>query len=194
MFIAAATRRKFLLGFLLLGSLSSWLLLDRQEFDWQPGVELPQALPDSYIQDFDLKFLQGDEGVKYRLFADRWTYFDDRQLSELKKPRLKIVMASGAYWEIYAQTAQMLDNGRQVHFEQDVIIRRVAVNVAEGLEITTEYLDVWPINETMKTAAAVSIKHFNGLTLGRGMEADFSMQRVTLLNDVFGEYEIAASN
>jgi len=167
----------------------SWWLQRSAEPASQQVFEQMQHEPDYYMDEFELTSLNLAGKPAHKLYADNMKHYANDDSATLARPHLMVFRNEDEFWDIRAESGQMLNGGETVLLQGEVIILRITSTGAEALQIYTADLTVRPHAKYMETAAVVSIKDGRGRTTAIGMKADLSQRRVALLSEVRGIYE-----
>lgn len=188
-----ATRRRVLLLSLVLASLASAWLLQRAERPEQVATPELQQVPDYYMEQFDLKVLVAGEGLRYRLQGQALKHFTDQGGATVVQPRLRVFAAEQGDWLLQAEQGEVHDEGDRVEFAGAVEVVHPSLDPWRRVAISTDTLSVYPEESYMETDDAVTVQHFNGVTLARGMRVDFNDRTLRLRAEVHGEYEVVTA-
>ncbi len=168
------------------------LLLGRTEFaDIISTTDTP--VQDSTGQQTEF-YLQQAQTRRFHHNAPRFHQFDSEQIEYFKtsdtaiarNPKLVINGENGPVWQATARNATMLAGGTGIRMQGDVKIR----HSTNGMELNTEELYVIPDREYAETAKPVVIYTAHGTTTGTGMKLDLKQEKLELLADVTGVYEL----
>ncbi len=182
------SRRRFLLFFLITGTAASAWLLQRADEPARDALPLLSGSPDYYMEGFQVKVIGDNEGLRYHLDGRSLKHFSGEGSAVVDKPRLRVYGHGSEDWELSAGVAYLAGSGEPVLLEKDVRANRVTMDSLQRLEIRTDRLTIDSSGRFMETDEAVTVEHFNGLTLARGMKVDLNNRTMNLHAEVHGEY------
>ncbi|MCF6324926.1 MAG: LPS export ABC transporter periplasmic protein LptC [Gammaproteobacteria bacterium] len=183
-----SNRRWIALLLIALAALSWWLQRSVEPAS-QQAFEQMQHEPDYYMDEFESTALNLEGKPAHKLYADSLKHYANDDSATLERPHLVVFRSEDEFWDIRAESGQILNGGETVLLQGEVIILRITATDTEALQIYTADLTVHPYAKYMETAAAVNIKDGRGRTTAIGMSADLSQRRVALLSAVRGTYE-----
>lgn len=165
---------------------------------WRPFVEPDDSLRpvrDSKVQpDFTATGLvtrvyEPDGRLAHRIEAASMAHFSQLGLTELQQPRYIVYPSDGsATWQVTASFGSFYDDQTLV-LEQNVVIK--SLTESDYIEeITTDYLVVNMVTETMSTEQPVTIRGVNFVVRGNGMNADLYAERLELTRHVETIYHV----
>ena len=183
------SKRRWIALLLIAVAALSWWLQRSAEPGSQQAFEEIQHEPDYYMDEFELTSLNLGGKPAYKLYADNMKHYSHDDSATLEQPHLVVFRNEDEFWDIRAESGQVLDGGELVLLKGEVIILRITPTNAEALQVYTSDLTVRPHVKYAETTAEVKIKDDRGVTTAMGMRADLGQRRVTLLSDVRGIYE-----
>ncbi len=145
------------------------------------------ARSDFVLHDFELISLDSQGKESFTLRAPRLQRDPGAKSMSLETPLFLVPDRQGAYWEVRAQHGHVPDDGKQLKLRGKVVATSPA-QVPPPTRIETEELNLFPGENRATSALAVTLVR-PGLTMrGRGLQADFDRQQVSLLSDVHARY------
>lgn len=153
-----------------------------------PVVAEMRHIPDFFLTEFDLTSMDVAGAPRYRLQAQAMTHYADDDTADIALPRMTVFRGDAAPWQARAGQGWVAGEAEMVKLMKDVVIERSASAAAQGLEIRTEEIRVWPAKEYAETEQAVTLRSALGVTRAVGMHADFNHDVVELRAEVRGEY------
>ena len=160
---------------------SVWRHVARQA----PTTASPRS--DFILRDFELVALDSAGKESFTLRGPRLQRDPGAKSTSLETPLFLVPDRNGAYWDVRAQRGLVPDDGKQLQLRGRVIATSPA-QVPPPTRIETEQLNLFPSENRASSPAAVTITR-PGLTMrGRGLQADFDRQQVSLLSDVHTRY------
>jgi len=142
---------------------------------------------DYVLHDYELVSLDSQGKESFTLRGPRLQRDPGAKSTSLETPLFLVPDRNGAYWDVRAQRGLVPDDGKQLQLRGRVIATSPA-QVPPPTRIETEQLNLFPSENRASSPAAVTITR-PGLTMrGRGLQADFDRQQVSLLSDVHTRY------
>lgn len=150
----------------------------------------PAALPtrsDYVLHDFELVSLDSQGKEAFTLRGPRLQRDPGATSMSLATPLFLVPDRNGAYWEVRARQGNVPEDGKELRLRGNVVATSPAT-VAPATRIQTEQLNLFPSTNRATSQESVTVTR-PGLTMrGRGLDADFNRQQVTLLADVHSRY------
>ena len=172
----------------LLATLSFWL--DRKV---QPQARLPDGStrhdPDFFIESFSAVKMNPDGTRRYALAAKRLVHYPDDNSTQLELPRLVYFDYERAPVTIRSDTAEVMQDGDDVFFRDDVQIIRSAYATNAELGVFTSFLHVIPDKDLAMTDKPVRIVEGSSTASSVGLEFNNVTREIKLLSDVKASYE-----
>ncbi len=145
------------------------------------------ARSDYVLKDFELVSLDVEGQESFTLRGPRLQRDPGAKSMSLTTPLFLVPDRNGAHWEVRAQHGQVPEDGKVLQLRGKVLATSPA-EVLPATRIQTEQLNLFPRTNRATSAVAVTVTR-PGLTMrGRGLEADFDAQQVSLLADVHSRY------
>lgn len=142
---------------------------------------------DYVLHDFELVSLDSQGKESFTLRGPRLQRDPGAKSMTLETPLFLVPDRNGAYWDVRAHRGLVPDDGKQLQLRGKVIANSPE-HVPPPTRIETEQLNLFPSENRATSPAAVTITR-PGLTMrGRGLQADFDRQQVSLLSDVRTRY------
>lgn len=93
-------------------------------------------------------------------------------------------------WHVTAKQGKVMAQGEKLTLWDDVKVWQAANIKNEGaMELTTQTIDIYPIQKRIATDAHVHIVAPNGIVDANGLEVDMVTQRIKLLANVRGKHD-----
>tara|TARA_B100000959_G_scaffold287609_1_gene375078 strand:- start:14644 stop:15231 length:588 start_codon:yes stop_codon:yes gene_type:complete len=149
---------------------------------------------DAYSEGINSVLFDADGSINYTLQAVSQVHFNDDR-TELEEPYIRLFQQGAPRWNI------MADSGRisAVSHESDTSSR--IIELLGGVEVysldeygnrtvlTTEFLSLDPLLETMETDQFVTLVTTNLQQTSIGMSANLNLNEVMFLRNIQGSYE-----
>lgn len=146
---------------------------------------------DYVLRDFELISLDTEGKESFTLRGPRLQRDPGAKSMSLETPLFLVPDRDGAYWEVRAQRGHVPEDGTELRLRGKVVATSPD-GQAPATSINTEQLNLFPRADRATSAVAVTVTR-PGLTMrGRGLEADFTRQQVSLLADVHSRYDPAS--
>ncbi|MDP3704548.1 MAG: LPS export ABC transporter periplasmic protein LptC [Legionellaceae bacterium] len=107
----------------------------------------------------------------------------------LTTPHIVVKESNQAPWEIRSETATALYGGKQITFNNNVIVHQKKYKQTEETTLTTDEITYFPKNKLATTSKEVTLKQANNQMQSTGMKAYLAENRVQLLGNARGHYE-----
>lgn len=142
---------------------------------------------DYVLHDFEIVSLGVDGRESFTLRGPRLQRDPGAKSMSLELPLFLVPDRNGAHWEVRAQHGHVPEVGDVLQLRGKVVATSPA-GVAPATRIQTEQLNLFPRSDRATSSVAVTVTR-PGLTMrGRGLDADFNRQQVSLLADVNSRY------
>ena len=168
----------------------------------QPGdsdePELPPELaaePDVYMEEGDITQFQADGSPRYRLRAQRVSYFARDAITHLDAPQLELHNANAPPWRlastsgevrIVPMTGDAIEGLTEGLTEEEITLRgavRLRQDRADGFtEVNTDKLVFYPARQFARADAPVMIATPASSATAAGFNADLRSRRMTLFS------------
>ena len=119
--------------------------------------------------------------ARYKLFAERLSYFNENDDIELGKPRLVSLRPDEPQVQASSTSARITHAGEQVLMKGDVVVQRAATADRPMLSIRTERMTVVPDLEQFSSDTPVQIVQGDTRLSGATMDYD-NLRRVLTVN------------
>lgn len=173
-----------------LSTLSWWLPLRMGPTPAEPVAVEREArhVPDFFLTEFELTSMDRGGAPRYRLHAGAMTHYADDDTADVTAPQMTLFRGGAAPWLAHSARGWVAAGGEMVRLNGDVVITRPVASGAQGLEVSTDELEVWPDREYAETARPVTLRDALGVTEAVGLHADFKQDRFELPARVRGVY------
>lgn len=142
---------------------------------------------DYVLHDFELVSLDSDGKESFTLRGPRLQRDPGAKSMSLATPLFLVPDRTGAHWQVRARHGWVPEDGKELRLRGQVVATSPA-DVAPATRIQTEQLNLFPRTNRATSVEAVTVTR-PGLTMrGRGLDADFNRQQVSLLTDVHSRY------
>jgi len=179
-----------LIAGLVLGVVTSgWLLYQQGTITGRPAISTYG--PDLFVDDMELKLVNTDGILRYRVTADRMEHYPHDDHSELTRPVLHVFDENRPAWEIHSERGKITSGNETVWLLGAVEIRRLAAPAVRPLAIFTSDLMVKPDAQTAKTVNTARIQSERFEVTSTGLHADFRNDRLELKSRVRGRIDDA---
>lgn len=146
--------------------------------------------PDYIMNNFVTTQTDKDGSLRYKLAAAEMKHFPDDDTTELQRPRYTQFALDKPYTQVEALRGHVSSNGEQVQLEDKVKITRQAFAGKGEMTIETEYLNILPNEDLVKTDRPVVIRQAPKTVIyATGMIYEKNARTVTLLHKVRAHYE-----
>ncbi|MGB5716718.1 MAG: LPS export ABC transporter periplasmic protein LptC [Gammaproteobacteria bacterium] len=173
---------------LLLVTGSGWFL-----FQQESGLQRTSASSsgaDAFVEEMDLKVMNEQGQLQYRLLARRMTHYPNDERFNLEAPDIRILQASGDNWRIRSEHGETNEDADIIWLLGAVDIRRRQTASSSALHIVTSDLLVKPEEELAETDNAATITSGQFRIEGIGVKADFRNDTLELRSSVRGRYDV----
>jgi lipopolysaccharide export system protein LptC len=177
-----------LYGLLLLLLAGTGWFLFQQSSGLQPATTSATG-PDAFIVDMDLKVMDEQGQLEYRVLARHMTHYPNDKRFTLEKPDIRIMQANGDTWHIKSEQGEATEAADIIWLLGAVDIKRPATETSSRLHIVTSDLLVLPEDEMAETDYEATITSDEFLINAVGMKADFNNDTLELRSRVRGRYD-----
>lgn len=171
----------------LVAALTYWL-----DVRLAPKAERPdwrqEHRPDTIVEDFEIRRLNAEGVLQYRLKAPHLVHYPDDDSAEVTTPHITLYRPSGAPLSLLGQMAHVSANGEKVFFPGQVDIDRAASPDNQALTARTTDLTVLPEEGLASTDQHVFMTLGASELQGIGARIDNKAQTFELLANVTGRY------
>lgn len=157
-------------AFLAMSSIWLSMVVMRTPSDGRDAAQ--RAEPDYFVFNFNTIKMLPNGKPHYHLTGTKLTHFPADDSHQLDLPVYTNLDTTKPPQNMRADTAIFKDENTKVHMYGNVIGDRTATANTESLRLETEYLLVFPDEDTMQTDKAVTIKRGNTTIEGIGMFAN----------------------
>jgi lipopolysaccharide export system protein LptC len=147
--------------------------------------------PDFVAEDFNITQMNAAGKPEYVLDAARMTHYPDDDSTDIVAPRLVQSQDKTSPISIRSDRGQLFSRGREAKLYGNVLVVRAAGKGQSEMRLQTEYLDVFPDRDFARTDKRVLITQDNSRLSGVGMEFNNKTQRLALLSQVRGTFDVA---
>jgi len=172
----------------LLSAASFWLWRTLGEDETTTQAAGPHE-PDYYLVDMVRHSMNEQGELENVLIADRVYHYPDDDSTELARPRMEIYNDSASPWQVVAERGTIKSGTELVLLHGKVEIWRLDDAGEREFEILTSELRVFPKVQYAETDKAATIKGPGSVTRTRGFRANFSHNRLELLERVRSRIE-----
>ncbi len=142
---------------------------------------------DYVLHDFEIVSLDAEGKESFTLRGPRMQRDPGAKSMSLATPLFLVPDRNGAHWEVRAQQGEVPEVGDVLQLRGKVVATSPA-DVTPATRIETEQLNLFPRSNRATSPVGVTVSR-PGLTMrGRGLDADFNRQQVSLLADVHSRY------
>jgi len=146
--------------------------------------------PDYIISNFVTTQTDIHGGLRYKLAATEMKHFPDDDTSVLVRPRYTQFAVDKPYTQVHGLRGNVSGNGEEVELFDQVKVTRQAFAGKGEMTVETNYLNIRPNEEIVKTDSPVVIRQAPKTVIyATGMLYEKKMRTVTLLNKVRAHYE-----
>jgi lipopolysaccharide export system protein LptC len=172
---------------LIMVTASSWFL-------FQQGTGLLRAPvsvtgPDAFVEDMDLKVMNEQGQLGYRVRARRMTHYPSDKHFKLESPDINILQDNGDTWHIRSERGEATEAADIIWLLGAVDIKRQRTATSSPVHIVTSDLQVKPEQELAETEQAAIITSDQLRVEGVGVKADFRNDIMELRSSVRGSYD-----
>lgn len=146
--------------------------------------------PDYIVSNFVTKQTDVNGDLSYRLAAAEMKHFPDNDSTDLLSPHFTQYAINKPYTSTQGLYGTVSSNGEQVQLTKQVKITRQAFAEKGEMTLETEYLDILPNQNIVKTDLPVVIRQAPKTVIyATGMIYDKNIKTMTLLHKVRAHYE-----
>ncbi|HOY71030.1 MAG TPA: LPS export ABC transporter periplasmic protein LptC [Methylotenera sp.] len=172
-----------------LGILTAWINYTVQP----PAPKLDGSSrhdPDYIVSNFVTTQTDINGQLRYQLAAAEMKHFPDNDGTDLIKPRYTQYTVGKPYTRVEGMQGQVSSNGERIQLSKQVKVTRQAFAEKGEMTVETEYLDILPNQDLVKTDHPVVIKQAPKTVIyATGMIYEKNKKTVTLLHKVRAHYE-----
>lgn len=171
----------------LLAFLAWWLFDERRTVQRHPEKQ-PQVT--YYLRDFHLHATRPDGRPDYAIRGKRMIYYQKADVSLIEQPVWTVYVPTGAPWQGRSDEARTAAAGSEVQLHGDVRLHRPATSVNPAITLKTQRLHLRPHEDYADTDAPVTVYGRDFRIEAIGAQAWMGKQRVQLLAEVKGRYDV----
>ncbi len=146
--------------------------------------------PDYIISNFVTSQTDVNGILRYKLAAAEMRHFPDDDTTDLQRPRYTQFTVGKPYTQVEALRGYVASDGEQVQLFNNVKITRQAFAGKGEMTVETEYLNILPNQDLVRTDSPVVIKQAPKTVIyATGMVYEKNIRTVTLLHRVRAHYE-----
>ena len=172
-----------------LGILTAWINYTVQP----PAPKLDGSSrhdPDYIVSNFVTTQTDVNGQIRYQLAAAEMKHFPDNDGTDLIKPRYTQYTVGKPYTRVEGMQGQVSSNGERIQLSKQVKVTRQAFAEKGEMTVETDYLDILPNEDLVKTDQPVVIKQAPKTVIyATGMIYEKDKKTVTLLHKVRAHYE-----
>ena len=146
--------------------------------------------PDYIMSNFVTSQTDVNGSLRYKLAAAEMKHFPDDDTTDLQRPRYTQFSVDKPYTQVEALRGYVASDGEQVQLVDNVKITRQAFAGKGEMTIETEYLNILPNQDLVRTDSPVVIKQAPKTVIyATGMVYEKDKKTMTLLHRVRAHYE-----
>jgi lipopolysaccharide export system protein LptC len=146
--------------------------------------------PDYIVSNFVTKQTDIDGNLNYQLAAAEMKHYPDNDETDLINPNFTQYSIGKPYTRAQGLYGKVSSNGEQIQLTKQVKITRQAFAEKGEMTLETEYLDILPNQNLVKTDLPVIIRQAPKTVIyATGMVYDKKIKTITLLHKVRAHYE-----
>jgi lipopolysaccharide export system protein LptC len=173
---------------LLLVALGNWLVEQgAKEVDKRLAPE-SVVQQDYYLNEVTITAFDEKGQPQHRLQASQLSHITAAEQTEIQQPDLEVLAQNKVVWHVVAERGE-------INVQQDLVLLQGKVNLTQPdkgtpLRLTTSALRIQPKRGRADTDQPVSLTQGNSRIDAVGMNIDQQEQRLLLLSQVRGRYEV----
>jgi lipopolysaccharide export system protein LptC len=144
--------------------------------------------PDAIAENFEIRRLDEQGRLKYRLNAPHLAHFPDDDSSDVKSPRLIAYRQDAPPITLTADEAKITTRGETVHLHQNVELLRPATEKYPALTVRTPTLTIEPELGIAYTDQPIRITQGASWLTGTGIHIDNTASTFVLKSNVRGHH------
>ncbi len=146
--------------------------------------------PDYIMKNFVTTQTDVNGHLRYKLAAIEMRHFPDDDTTELQRPRYTQFTIDKPYTQVEGLRGYVSSDGEEVQLVDNVKVTRQAFNGKGEMTVETDYLNIRPNEELVRTQSPVVIRQAPKTVIyATGMVYDKKKNTVTLLKKVRAHYE-----
>lgn len=174
----------------LVAALTFWLKSSLSA-DTENTARPDDLAPDAIIENFEIRRLDEQGRLKYRLHGPHLSHFPHDDSTEIQAPRLTSYREDGTVVNVRADKAIVTQQGETVHLIDNVVLMRPASPRNPELVALTPKLMVEPEAGLAHTDSPIRINQGASWVTGIGARIDHNKMTFELLSNVRG-YHVAS--
>ena len=147
---------------------------------------------DAFVVNMDLKVMDEQGRLQYRLKASRMTHYPNSERFHLEQPDIWIMQTSGDDWHINSERGETTEDADIIWLLGAVDIKRQQTATSSPLHIVTSDLLVKPDKEQAETKQAAIITSGQIRVEGTGVKANFKKDTIKFRHSVRGRYDVSS--
>jgi lipopolysaccharide export system protein LptC len=161
---------------------TSWLnlVMKKSMADFYPTPE--RSEPDYYVQKFSYVRMTPLGKPQYRLTGDMLTHFPIEDSFLIDRPIMMNIGDQDQRQTMVSDRAVVAEDNTKVHMYGNVVVDRPAAEKVEAFHMTTDYLLIFPEDDTMQTPDPVVIQRGTTTLTGKGLFANNVTREMRILN------------
>lgn len=144
--------------------------------------------PDLIVENFVATAFDPQGHPRYALAAAKMIYYTDDETTELTAPRFQIQFGQAPAIRAESARGFVSTHGEHVHLLDRVRVSRAATAEAPELILSTEYLQITPEAQTMRTDKPVQLRQGNSTLTANSLVFDAKARSLDLRGQVRGVY------
>ena len=150
--------------------------------------------PDYIMSNFVTSQTDVNGSLRYKLAAAEMKHFPDDDTTDLQRPRYTQFSVNKPYTQVEALRGYVASDGEQVQLVDNVKITRQAFAGKGEMTVETDYLNILPNQDLVRTDSPVVIKQAPKTVIyATGMVYEKDKKTMTLLHKVRAHYEKPSS-
>lgn len=146
--------------------------------------------PDYVVSNFVTTQTDINGQLRYKLAAQEMKHFPDNDATDLIKPQYTQFEIGKPYTRVEGEHGYVSSNGEQVQLQKAVKVTRQAFEEKGEMTLETDYLDILPNQDLVKTDRPVVIRQAPKTVIyATGMIYEKDKKTITLLHKVKAHYE-----
>lgn len=173
----------------LLAALTFWLRIVSEQTVVNRSAK-PAGVPDAIVENLTLTQFGKDGKPQFSVTAERMLHYIENETTHFEKPRFVKRGSDGTPMTVLANTATLSEDAGEANFRGSVTLTRPGSAGQPPLVVRTEYLQVLPERDLVRTDQKISVTEGGTTLTGTGMEMDRKTRQIVLLSQVRGTYDV----
>ncbi|MFN3593964.1 MAG: LPS export ABC transporter periplasmic protein LptC [Thiobacillaceae bacterium] len=144
--------------------------------------------PDLIVENFVATAFDPQGHPRYALAAAKMVYFTDDETTELTAPRFQVQSVQAPAIRAESARGFVSTHGEHIHLLDRVRVSRAATAGAPELLLTTEYLQITPEAQTLRTDRPVELRQGDSRLTANSLVYDARARSLDLKGNVRGIY------